>query len=260
MVGNSVGRQSRKIAIITDVHANLPALDAVLAAISALDCDEIVHTGDAIGIGPYPVETLTRLLALPRIHFVIGNHDDWFASGLPEPRPDWMSAGEGEHHRWVHALLGHADPGFRRTVATWPWTLDDNVHGVRVRYQHYALNADRSGFCSIVPNPTGIDLDRIFAGSPQIGEAEVGPDVIFYGHHHPASDLVGPSGTRYVNSGALGCARDDLARFAILDVDSSGSWQVVQHAVPYDRTALLQAFDERDVPEREMIRRAFFGT
>ncbi len=249
-----------RIAIITDVHANLPALDAALMAFASLDCDKIVHTGDAIGIGPYPVETLARLLDEPGIHFLMGNHDDWFATGLPAPRPGWMSAGEEDHHRWVHAHLERADPGFRRTVATWPWILDDTIHGVRVRYQHYALTADRSDFCSIVPDPTGIDLDRIFAGSPQIGEAEVWPDVIFYGHHHPASDLVGPSGRRYINPGALGCAHDDLARFAVLDGDSGGVWQIVHHAVPYDRTALLRAFDERDVPERDLIRRAFFGT
>lgn len=41
-----------RIAVIADVHANLPALEAALAAIGALGCDAIVHTGDAVGIGP----------------------------------------------------------------------------------------------------------------------------------------------------------------------------------------------------------------
>lgn len=259
-VGNSLGCQCRRIAIITDVHANLVALDAALSAIADLECDEIVHTGDAIGIGPFPAETLDRLLTLPRIRFLMGNHDAWFATGLPSPRPDWMSAGEASHHYWVHAQLDRADPGFRATVANWPWILDDELHGVHVRYQHYALDIERSGFCSIAPEPEGMDLDRIFAPSAPNEAISVEPDLVFYGHHHPVSDLVGSSGTRYVNPGALGCSHEPLARFAILDVDSGGLWQITHHAGGYDRTALLRAFDERDVPERDLIRHAFFGT
>ena len=45
-----------RIAVITDVHANLPALEAAVGAIHACGCDAIVHTGDAIAIGPYPAE------------------------------------------------------------------------------------------------------------------------------------------------------------------------------------------------------------
>lgn len=63
-----------RFAVITDVHANRPALDAVLAKIDAVECGFIVHTGDAIGIGPYPAETLDRLVTRSDIRFVMGNH------------------------------------------------------------------------------------------------------------------------------------------------------------------------------------------
>ena len=249
----------RMIAIITDVHANLPALEAALAAIDDLGCDGIVHTGDAIGIGPFPAETLQRLLDLPHCRFVMGNHDAWFAHGLPQSRPAWMSAGEEEHHRWVHAQLERCDSTLRETVSAWPWVLDD-VFGsesdiLRIRYQHYGLTAGGDGFASIVADPTGADLDRVFHPAT-IGP---GPDVIFYGHHHPASDLTGPGGTRYINPGALGCSHDSLARFAVLRLDAGGTWRVTTHSAPYDRNAVLRAYDERDVPERDLIRGAFFG-
>lgn len=54
-----------KIAVFTGVHANLPALEAALTAIDQPGCDCIVHTGDAIAIGPHPAECLDKLLALP---------------------------------------------------------------------------------------------------------------------------------------------------------------------------------------------------
>lgn len=64
-----------RMVVLTDVHANLPALRAALQAIRAAVYDAIFHTGDAIGIGPFPAETLDLLLTTPRLHGVMGNHD-----------------------------------------------------------------------------------------------------------------------------------------------------------------------------------------
>ena len=54
-----------KIAVLTDVHGNLPALQAALSVLRREDADAIFHTGDAIGIGPFPAECLELLLARP---------------------------------------------------------------------------------------------------------------------------------------------------------------------------------------------------
>lgn len=51
--------KTERIVIITDVHANLPALEAALAAIRADGATAIYHIGDAIGIGPFPAESST---------------------------------------------------------------------------------------------------------------------------------------------------------------------------------------------------------
>ena len=84
---------STRTAVITDAHANLPALDAALAAIRGDGVAAVYHTGDAIGIGPFPAEVLDRLLHEPRMRSVMGNHDAWFAFGLPCPRPARMGEG-----------------------------------------------------------------------------------------------------------------------------------------------------------------------
>src|SRR5690606_7205081 len=91
-----------KIVVITDVHANLPALEAALDSIQRRGYDLLVHTGDAIGIGPFPAECIERLLSLPRALFVMGNHDALFAHGIPSPRPQGVSDGEVLHQRWTH--------------------------------------------------------------------------------------------------------------------------------------------------------------
>lgn len=57
-----------RIIVLTDVHANLPALQAALKEIRKSGYDVIVHTGDAMGIGPYPVECLEVLMSTPKRH------------------------------------------------------------------------------------------------------------------------------------------------------------------------------------------------
>ena len=235
-----------RIAVLTDAHANLAALEAALAAIRGAGCEAIYHTGDAIGIGPHPAECLDLLLSTPGLRCLMGNHDAWFAFGLPEPRPAWMSEGELAHHRWVHARL---DSALRPVVGAWPWVLEEEFAGLPVSFLHYALAPSGTDFADIVAEPTPGDLDRLFA--PYRGR------LVCYGHHHAASDLQGQA--RYVSPGALGCAARPVARFIMLQVGEDGRYTLEHRSVPYDDAALFRTFEERDVPERETIYRIFFG-
>lgn len=230
-----------RIAVITDAHANLPALRAALAEIRRIGVDAVYHTGDAIGIGPQPAETLEALLSEPDARLVMGNHDEWFATGLAE-RPEWMGAGEFTHHRWVHAQL---DPALRAVVADWPYVLDEDLGGARVRFLHYPLTP--RGFASFRTLETPADADALFGPG--------GADVVFYGHHHPFSDLTGAA--RYVNPGSLGCHDRPLARFAVLEAAGDGNPAISFHAAPYDPAPLLAEFERREVPERDFILRHF---
>ncbi|MGC4105265.1 MAG: metallophosphoesterase family protein [Thermomicrobiales bacterium] len=247
-----------RIAVITDAHANLPALSTALEAIELLGCDRIVHVGDAIGIGPFPAETLSLLLNQSRIQFVMGNHDAYFADGLPTPCPAWMSADEWAHQMWTHAAVNEADPSLRERVQRWSWRLDADISGVRIRWQHYGLAPDGGTFVSVVNDPDTTTLDGIFGISGSVGAPDT-PDVLFFGHHHPAMDRMGESRVRYVNPGALGTGRDGLARFAVLDIARDGRWVLSHHAAVYDPEPVMRALDERNVPARKEIREIFFG-
>jgi predicted phosphodiesterase len=234
----------RRIAVITDVHGNLPALRAALATIAGAGCDTVYHTGDAIGIGPYPAECLDLLLRTPGMRFVMGNHDAWFAFGLPAPRPEWMSEGEVAHQRWTHAQL---DSALKSAVAGWPYAIDEEIEGRRVRFVHYALDDTGRGFHWLGANPRVEDLDAAFGG---------GADLICFGHDHTRRDATGRA--RYLNPGALGCSVEPEARFAIVEIEA-GRFAVDLRAAPYDDTELTREFARRDVPERDFILRTFFG-
>ncbi|OGO04897.1 MAG: hypothetical protein A2Y73_00955 [Chloroflexi bacterium RBG_13_56_8] len=234
-----------KIVVITDVHANLPALQAALESIRTEGYDLIFHTGDAIGAGPHPAECLALLLDAPNLQFVMGNHEAYLVDGLPMPQPDWMSDGEVEHHLWTHACL---DVQIRSVIAKWPYVLEYEFESVKTTFVHYGLAPSGREFQSISRRATAADWDAMFTAHDT--------SLIFYGHDHRASDVEGRA--RYVNPGSLGCYRQAVARYCVAEFQR-GQCSVTHHVVPYDDTELRKAFEERGVPDREFIYRAFFG-
>ena len=93
--------RSAKICVFGDVHANLPALDAVLKAASALGATHYLFLGDAVGYGPHPRECVQRLGNLPNLLAVQGNHDYWVGTG------DWQRADESSRMlaAWSREML-----------------------------------------------------------------------------------------------------------------------------------------------------------
>ncbi len=242
---------SMKLAFMTDIHANLIALEAALEDMTAQGVDRIVHGGDAIGIGPLPLETLDRLRGLgEKLLPIMGNHDAWYAFGYPDPLDLELHPNEVHHSDWVHRQLGTE---FQAWVATWPYQHRETVYGLKLGFAHYGLKAqpDRAGhplFQKFITEPRAEDLDGLFA------DFEV--DLMFYGHHHPESTVQGRA--LYLNPGALGCSPTPHARYTLLEVHENGEYTLEARAPQYDDALLQAAFDERAVPEREFIRKAFF--
>jgi diadenosine tetraphosphatase ApaH/serine/threonine PP2A family protein phosphatase len=89
-----------RVAVLSDIHANLPALDAVLAVIPSVD--EVWQLGDVVGYGPHPDEVVTRLRDLGAIG-VRGNHDAAAVGGreIESFNVDARKAAE-----WTRATIG----------------------------------------------------------------------------------------------------------------------------------------------------------
>jgi predicted phosphodiesterase len=77
-------RKPRRVAILADIHANLPALEAVLATTADIGVTEYVLLGDVVGYGPHPEACVERVAQLPLLAAVRGNHDQAVVSGEPE--------------------------------------------------------------------------------------------------------------------------------------------------------------------------------
>lgn len=232
-----------RIGIFTDLHANLPALKRILAFFANADCDMIYHVGDMIGIGPYPRECLDLANKVSNLIPIMGNHDYWYASGLPSPQPAWMSDEEVAHQRWTHLQLQGTH---REWVQQWPFSTALEKFGLRIEFRHYALNEDKSWFRDFIKNPTAKDFDDHFD--------DVDADLVFHGHDHQCRELVGRK--RYINPGSAGCYDRPEARVAILDIEKE-NYRLELHSLTYDDDGLMEAFDNRLVPARDFIRKAF---
>src|SRR4029079_10289963 len=88
-----------RIAVLSDIHANLPALDAVLAAAGPVD--GVWHLGDVVGYGPDPDGVISRLRDIGAVG-VRGNHDAAAAGGS---EIDWFNPDARRAMEWTRTAI-----------------------------------------------------------------------------------------------------------------------------------------------------------
>ena len=140
-----------KLGIITDIHNNLFALNTVLKYFAEQNCDKIICCGDIIGIGPYPEETVQRIMTLNHLIAVKGNHDGYFVDGMPTefPNEERMDYGEMLHHKWEHSMLSESSAKFLKLL---PVQVKFSVGSYEIAVMHYCMN-DAGDYVKFVPNP-----------------------------------------------------------------------------------------------------------
>ena len=234
-----------KIGVFSDVHGNLPALEAVLAVLKEQGCEEYLCAGDLVGIGPCPEETAALLRQLPGLTCVRGNHEGYVLSPLMAPYPDGMDEEEAEQHRWERERLSPESLDFLRGL---PRAVSLMRAGVRISVAHYAL-LEPDGFCPMEA-PTPQRLDILFA--------DARGEVVLYGHRH--EEHCDKSEKRYyINPGSLGCPPPEgsFARCGILSLENGGC-AYEQLRVPYDVGETVALARSREYPGWEKIARWFY--
>ncbi len=131
-----------KIAFMTDIHANFPALDATLKKLDKIEVDEIIIGGDSIGIGPYPAETLTRLIHLPNCFIINGNHELVAIHGISKFEYLIEPGDEAyvKHAKWCDSQLS---PGLVNYLKKKPLSLKKVIEGVVCNFIHYPMDQER---------------------------------------------------------------------------------------------------------------------
>ncbi len=228
------------IALLSDIHGNLPALEALLGYFAEVGVDRYINLGDIVDIGAYSAQCLHTMLQLPHCTNILGNHDYDYACDRRRHLP--MSHTSAQHKAYVFDSIGSS---YRHIVEQFDRCLSI-THGGRVfTFVHYALASDTTYglFRQLVPHPTAELLDSTF-------DTTVG-DVILYGHKHEPSHFVGKK--VYYDVGSVGCHRHSVARGALLQLHSDGSYSYTPVSVSYDRDSYRQDMTNGTLPDGKQL-------
>jgi predicted phosphodiesterase len=220
-----------KYALISDIHGNLPALDAVLDDIGRRRVDATYHLGDLVGYAPWPNEVVERLVAAG-VPGVAGNYDSTVATDYKhcgcryeDPRQEELSH---LSYAWTRA---HVTVETKEWLGALPFRVDLRPFGGHASGPTLTLVHGNQAL-----NTVYVDEDRSddFLGKMAGSLGARGGDVIAFGHtHKPWHRVVG--GIHFVNTGSVGRPKDGDWRSGYATMEFiAAEPTIVFHRVEYD--------------------------
>jgi putative phosphoesterase len=238
---------SVRISLFSDVHSNLPALEAVLADIAAAEVDARYVLGDLVGYAPWPNEVLGRLQA-EHIPCVMGNYDDGTGFDRDECGCAYIDPAEktlgDRSFAWTKAHTNAANKAWLRSL---PSQIRFEADGHRFLLVHGSPRRINEYLYEDKPDAT---FARIAAGADA--------DVIACGHtHRPYVKDV--AGTTFINDGSAGKPKDGdpRARWVLVETTREAVGVDVRR-VEYDIEEAARAIEASDLPHEfaDQIREA----
>ena len=234
-----------RIAVLSDIHGNLPALEAVLASLRPYDA--IWHLGDIVGYGPQPNEVVA-LLASEKAFGVRGNHDsaavgeldtdafnddartaiEWTTGELTDTTRDWLTALERREEAEGFTLV-HGSP----RDPTWEY-----VYAVSIARAN--MNRFTTTYCLV--GHTHVPLVYRQAGN------KTEPWL-----PHDGSQLVLDERRALINPGSVGQPRDGDRRASGMLLDTE-QMKATWHRVEYPIGAVQQLMEKAGLPKRLVAR------
>ncbi len=213
------------IALISDVHSNLPALEAVLAAVDEAGVEAILHAGDVVGYNPQPNEVI-QVLRLRSIDSIRGNHDRAVVSG----DTSWFNPHAARAVEWTRGVLTQESMEYLRSLPA-------------------EMTPQRLGLGMKVVHGSPLDEDEYIYpqhATPKLLE-EAGSDVLVMGHTHVPYVLETPKGL-ILNAGSVGQPRDGDPRASWVLLDTLKLRAEVRR-ITYDVIAVYQSILDKGLPQ-----------
>jgi putative phosphoesterase len=213
-----------RVAVITDVHANLPALEATLDAIRLIDVDGLYCGGDLVGYGPRPNEVCERIED-QQIPTIYGNYDYAIARDLEDCGCAYVTEADRRlGQQSVAWTLEHSSERAKDFMRGLPFDRRFQLGDQRVRLVH---GSPRKVNEYLFENKPARTFERIASGADC--------DVLVFGHtHQPWVREYG--GVLFVNCGSVGKPRDGdpRASFALLELNDDERVVASIERVGYD--------------------------
>lgn len=239
----------RRIALLSDVHGNATALEAVLADAESQAVTDYWFLGDLLMPGTGRRNILDRLERLPISLQVRGNWEDslWHAlhQKLDLTRPSHLYL-----TKLCHFVLEEILPEEIDRMRELPLQVLTEVAGLKIAVSHHL--PDKNWGRELIHIGNQSDFDRLFEGNEAV--------IAIYGHIHQQFLRYGTGGQLIINPGSIGqpffldaTLRQDLrAQYAILEIDETGLKDVDMRRVDYDVGQELARARELQLPYYEI--------
>ncbi len=236
----------QSITIFGDIHANLPALEAVLADMEARGLSPLYCLGDLVGYGTFPNE-VTSIIREKNIPTIMGNYDQGVGNDSDDCGCAYTSKeAEALGKRsiaWTNQNTSSDNKLFLRQL---PSDIPLQLDGLRVRLVHGSPRKINEYLFADRPDAT---LERLL----DMAEAEV----LVCGHTHIPYHRTLPSGRHVVNAGSVGKPKDGnpQACYVVLEANNR-DLTVTFRRVPYDVERAARAIESSAMPHEyaEMLR------
>lgn len=225
------------VAVVTDIHGNLPALEAALERIEELGVERVYCGGDLVGYGPHPNE-VCALVAERQIPTIYGNYD----YAIAREEEDCGCAYVTPHDRELGQLsvawtLENTSADSKRFMLGLPFDLHFTAGGTNVHLVH--------------GSPRKVN-EYLFEDKPsslyeRLAAAEADPVLVFGHTHRPWVHEYG--GVLFVNCGSVGKPKDGDPRggFALLTATNGGVAVSIER-VAYDAEKVAAEVREAGLP------------
>lgn len=222
-----------KVALIGDMHANLPALEAVLAHAHQQGAEGIWNIGDFVGYGPFPDEVVKRLRDEQAVS-IIGNYDTAvlkFGAGARKKK----NPAKALAHQWAYENLSKESLEYLRSL---PEDKRLEVEGRRILLTHGSPDSPDEHLTPDTPQ------DRL---GELAGKARA--DIIICGHSHQPF-VRKADGVWFINTGSVGRPDDGDPRacYAIMDL-APDDLHVRHYRLDYDIQRAVDAMRSKHLPE-----------
>ncbi len=233
-----------QVAILTDIHSNLPALEAVLEAISASGAEQTWCLGDVVGYGAQPDEC-TALVASECDLSLVGNHD---LAVLGEIDTDVFSAAAAAAVTWTQTNCKRETIDFLRGLKPEDTSYEVSLYHASPRdpVWEYVLSVDQAAEC----------MDEQAGRVGLIGHSHValfftdgGDGKSYTGGQAEGGRILDIAAGRWlINPGSVGQPRDGDRRAAWLELDTE-AWKATYHRVEYEIDRAAEAIRAAGLPE-----------
>lgn len=224
-----------RVAVLSDIHANVQALEAVMTDVVEQGCEHVFCLGDLALAGPQPKEVMDYIMEQDTWTVIQGNTDKMIANFGPEVL-DFLDAQYPVMANAIESDIEILDDTYKAYLANLPPQLSQVIEGCSVLFVHGSPRANNE---DILPNMPIEDIEEIIAAT--------GEKLILCGHTHIPCGYQTESGQTVVNVGSVGRPMTEIPKacYAIIDFND-GSFEIRHRFIPYDNHLAARLMSKRD--------------